>query len=252
MDNRKRTTVSRTAPPLVLSAKGSDSCAQQAPSAFHQTSVCEVSFQTTDMDTTQPKAQQALRLRHSIDLGKVEMRIKEALQLQPPEEDSRPGSGWSVGKRGGGSLAARLREVGAVRVRGKTRMVETSKTALLELVRGKEEVEEEKHPPFSLARDTLPSSSEVLQSVIRNYRRNWGATDTHKSTVVSRKPTESKEPVTRSTNQPPSTLSQVSTAAHTRAQSLSLSPGKSLSPVFYQFSSNQRKATVPLTSLKPN
>jgi hypothetical protein len=161
------------------------------------------------------------------------MRVREALQLQEPEEDLRPGTGLSLGRKNGGSFAARLRERGGGCVRVKVVRLDTSKAALMKIaqtmvVEDKKASEEE---IVNQTCDSLPSSLEVMQSLMRKYKRKTGSVDLRQSVHT---------PIPAPTK-PHSTISQLSTATHTRTHSLSLSPGKVLSPITYQFARSQTR-----------
>lgn len=161
-----------------------------------------------------------------LDSSWMEWRTREAGQLQEPEEDQRPGTGLSQGRRNASSFAAKLREKGGGRVRAKAVRVETSLLALVKERKAEELGKAEANEPCSQTCESLPSREEVLQSVMRKYKRKAGSADL--------RPIQSPLPVTLQATPLPN-LSQLSTATHTRTHSLSLSPGKALSPVTYQF-----------------
>lgn len=160
-----------------------------------------------------------------LDSSLVERRVREAGQLQEPEEDQRPGTGLSQGRRNASSFAAKLREKGGGRVWAKAVRVETSLLALVKERKGEELGKAEANEPCSQTCESLPSREEVLQSVMRKYKRKAGSADL--------RPIQSPAVTIQATPLP--NLSQLSTATHTRTHSLSLSPGKALSPVTYQF-----------------
>ena len=103
--------------------------------------------------------------------------------------------------------------------------VETSLLALVKERKGEELGKAEANEPCSQTCESLPSREEVLQSVMRKYKRKAGSADL--------RPIQSPAVTIQATPLP--NLSQLSTATHTRTHSLSLSPGKALSPVTYQF-----------------
>lgn len=159
------------------------------------------------------------------DSSWMDRRVREAGQLQEPEEDCRPGTGLSQGRRSTSSFAAKLREKGGGRVRGKAVRVETS---LLALVKArKAEAAAEAEDLVNQTCESFPSREEVLQSVMRKYKQKAGSVDL--------RALPSPLPVSI----PLSNLSQLSTATHTRTHSLSISPGKALSPVMYQFANSR-------------
>ena len=164
-------------------------------------------------------------------LSRVEMRVREALQLQEPEEDLRPGT--ALARKHRGSFAARLRERGGGCVRVKVVMLDTSKAALMKLAQtmAGEDKKASEEEIVNQTCDTLPSSLEVMQSLMKKYKRKTGSVDLR---LNAHTPTSA--PI-----KPHSTISQLSTATHTRTHSLSLSPGKALSPIMYQFARSQTR-----------
>lgn len=164
-------------------------------------------------------------------LSHVEMRVREALQLQEPEEDLRPATDLSFGRKH--SFAARLRERGGGCGRVKVVMLDTSKAALMKLAQtmvGEEQKASQEEIPNQTC-DSLPSSQEVMESLMKKYKRKTGSVDLRLNAQ-----TPISAPI-----KPHSTISQLSTATHTRTHSLSSSPGKVLSPITYKFARSQTR-----------